>query len=182
MNNDIEEILFSAQEISDRVDVLGKAITEDYRSLVDERGVVLVCILRGSLIFTADLARAIDLPVTLDFIAVSSYGDGVKSSGTVNMVKGLDTDIEGRHVILVEDILDTGLTLSRLIGLLQEKHPASLEVATLLRKDTPDQADIPCKYIGFECPDRFIVGYGLDYAQRYRNLPYVGVLNPSIYQ
>lgn len=180
MHNDIAEILFAEDEIARRVSEIGAQITRDYAGCADE-GIVLVSVLRGAAVFMADLARRIELPVEMDYMAVSSYGDGATSSGVVRILKDLSTEIEGRHVIVAEDILDSGLTLTYLLKNLASRHPASLEVATLLRKKTSAQAKIDCRYIGFECPDRFIVGYGLDYAERYRNLPYIGVLKPEIY-
>ena len=137
--------------------------------------------LRGAAIFMADLARKIDLPVEMDYMAISSYGNGAKSSGVVRILKDLSSQIEGRHVIVAEDILDSGLTLTYLLKNLASRRPASLEVATLLRKRTRAQAKIDCAYVGFECPDEFIVGYGLDFAERYRNLPYIGILKPEVY-
>ena len=129
----------------------------------------------------ADLARAIELPIEMDYMAISSYGNGAKSSGVVRILKDLTSEIEGRHVIVAEDILDSGLTLKYLLKNLSSRNPASIAVATLLRKKTEAQADIDCRYVGFECPDEFIVGYGLDYAERYRNLPYIGILKPELY-
>ena len=148
MHNDISEILFSEQDLAIRVRELGEAITRDYADVAGDAGIVVVSILRGGAVFTCDLIRAIDLPLEVDFMAVSSYG----------------------------------LTLKYLLKNLQSREPASLTVAALMRKDTSAQADIPCRYIGFECPDEFIVGYGLDFAEHYRNLPYIGVLKPEIYQ
>ncbi len=181
MHEDVSRIIFSEQELADRVAEMGAAITRDYASVADE-GIVLVSVLRGAAIFMADLARAVKLPLEMDYMAVSSYGAGVKSSGVVRILKDLSSEITGRHVIIAEDILDSGLTLQYLMENLQSRKPASLEVATLLRKQTKAQADIRCRYTGFECPDEFIVGYGLDYAERYRNLPYIGVLKPELYQ
>lgn len=181
VHNDISEILFSEQDLANRVTELGKTITRDYADVVDE-GIVVVSILRGGAVFTCDLIRAIDLPLEVDFMAVSSYGNGAKSSGVVRILKDLSTDIRGRHVIVAEDIIDSGLTLKYLLENLQSRGPASLTVAALMRKDAPAQADISCRYTGFECPDEFIVGYGLDFAERYRNLPYIGILKPEIYQ
>lgn len=180
MHNDIAEILYSEQQLAERVRELGEAITRDYADA--QGGVVLVSVLRGAAIFMADLARAIQLPLEMDYMAVSSYGNAAKSSGTVRILKDLSANIEGRHVIIAEDILDTGLTLHRLLQELETRRPASLTVAALLRKQTPEQMPVNCKYIGFECPNEFIVGYGLDYAERYRNLPYVGVLKPEVYE
>ena len=182
VHNDLAEVLFTEEEIAGRVGEMGRAITRDYACTADEGGIVLVSVLRGAAIFMADLARRIELPVEMDYLAVSSYGNGAKSSGVVRILKDLTSEIEGRHVIVAEDILDSGLTLTYLLKNLSSRHPASLEVATLLRKKTPAQAKIDCKYLGFECPDDFIVGYGLDYAERYRNLPCIGILKPEIYQ
>lgn len=180
--NDLAEVLFTEDEIAARVAEIGRAITRDYACTADEGGIVLISVLRGAAIFMADLARKIELPVEMDYLAVSSYGNGAKSSGVVRILKDLTSEIEGRHVIVAEDILDSGLTLTYLLKNLSSRHPASLEVATLLRKKTPAQAKIDCKYLGFECPDDFIVGYGLDFAERYRNLPCIGILKPEIYQ
>ena len=180
MHKDIAEILFTEEEIAQRVGDIGAAITSDYADAAEE-GIILISVLRGAAIFMADLARTIDLPVEMDYMAISSYGNGAKSSGVVRILKDLSSEIEGRHVVVAEDILDSGLTLKYLLKNLSSRHPASIEVATLLRKQTLAQAKIDCKYIGVECPDEFIVGYGLDYAERYRNLPYIGVLKPEVY-
>ena len=161
VQNDLAEVLFTEDEIAARVAEIGRAITRDYACTADEGGIVLISVLRGAAIFMADLARKIELPVEMDYLAVSSYGNGAKSSGVVRILKDLTSEIEGRHVIVAEDILDSGLTLTYLLKNLSSRHPASLEVATLLRKKTPAQAKIDCKYLGFECPDDFIVGYGL---------------------
>ena len=168
MHNDISEILFTEKQLADRVGEIGAAITRDYADAADE-GIILISVLRGAAIFMADLARKIELPLEMDYMAISSYGNGAKSSGVVRILKDLSSQIEGRHVIVAED------------KNLSSRQPASIEVATLLRKKTLAQAKIDCKYIGFECPDEFIVGYGLDYAERYRNLPYIGILKPEIY-
>lgn len=181
VQNDLAEVLFTEDEIAARVAEIGRAITRDYACTADEGGIVLISVLRGAAIFMADLARKIELPVEMDYMAISSYGNGAKSSGVVRILKDLTSEIEGRHVIVAEDILDSGLTLTYLLKNLASRHPASVEVATLLRKQTRAQAKIDCKYIGFECPDEFIVGYGLDFAERYRNLPYIGILKPEVY-
>lgn len=181
MHEDVQRIIFTEQELQDRVAELGAAITRDYKDVVGKEGLVLVSVLRGAAIFMADLARKIEIPIEMDYMAVSSYGKGVKSSGVVNILKDLSAPITGRHVLIAEDILDSGLTLQYLLKNLESRGPASLEVCTLLRKNTENQADIACRYEGFECPDEFIVGYGLDYAERYRNLPYIGVLKPEMY-
>ena len=180
VHNDIQEVLFTQEDLARRVGEIGAAITRDYTSAVGD-GIVLVSVLRGAAIFMADLARAIELPIEMDYMAISSYGNGAKSSGVVRILKDLTSEIEGRHVIVAEDILDSGLTLKYLLKNLSSRNPASIAVATLLRKKTEAQADIDCRYVGFECPDEFIVGYGLDYAERYRNLPYIGLLKPELY-
>jgi hypoxanthine phosphoribosyltransferase len=176
---DIDRVILSEEEIQARIAELGAAIRRDYASA--PRPVLLVAVLRGAALFVADLARAVDGRVELDFMAVSSYGSSTKSSGVVRILKDLDEDIEGRDVLVIEDILDTGLTLKYLLRNLASRKPASLEVVTLLAKEGKQQVPIDCKYIGFSIPDEFVVGYGLDYAERYRNLPYIGVLKPAIY-
>ncbi len=173
---DLDRVLFSEEDIRTRVAELGAQITEDYAG----KSIVVISVLRGAAIFMADLVREIHLPVEMDYMAISSYGNGMKSSGVVRILKDLTSQIEGRHVLIAEDILDSGLTLRYLMKNLESREPASIEVATLLRKDTPNQANINCKYIGFECPDEFIVGYGLDYEERYRNLACIGVLKPEV--
>jgi len=178
MHPDIESVIISEEQIDERVRELGAEISRDYAG----ETVLLVAVLRGAAIFLADLSRAISVPVELDFMAVSSYGSSTKSSGVVRILKDLDEQIEGRHVIVVEDILDTGLTLKYLLKNLASRKPASLEVVTLLNKQGKQRVPISCKYSGFSVPDEFVVGYGLDFAERYRNLPYVGVLKPSAYQ
>ena len=175
---DIESIIISEQQLRSRIAELGAQISVDYAG---ER-VLLVAVLRGAALFMADLARQITVPVEIDFMAVSSYGSSTKSSGVVRILKDLDEQIEGRHVLVVEDILDTGLTLKYLLKNLASRKPASLEVATLLSKEGKQRVPISCKYIGFSVPDEFVVGFGLDFAERYRNLPYIGVLRPSAYQ
>ncbi|HEY5548811.1 MAG TPA: hypoxanthine phosphoribosyltransferase [Coriobacteriia bacterium] len=178
MHPDVESVIISEEQIRERVAELGQQISRDYEG----DSVLLVAVLRGAVLFVADLARAIDIPVELDFMAVSSYGSSTKSSGVVRILKDLDEQIEGRHVLVVEDILDTGLTLKYLLKNLASRKPASLEVVTLLSKEGKQRVPISCKYIGFSVPDEFVIGYGLDYAERYRNLPYVGVLRPAAYQ
>jgi hypoxanthine phosphoribosyltransferase len=182
VHKDIKEILYTEEEIAERVKEIGNALTDKYSKLVDAgEKVVLVSVLRGAAIFMADLARATEVTMEMDYMAVSSYGSGVKSSGEVKIIKDLTSQIEGKHVVVVEDILDSGLTLQYLLGVFEKRKPASVEVVTLLRKRTRQQAPIECAHIGFECPDEFIVGYGLDYAERYRNLPYIGILKPEVY-
>jgi hypoxanthine phosphoribosyltransferase len=174
---DIESIIVTEEQVRTRIRELGAEISRDYAG---ER-VLLVAVLRGAAIFLADLAREITIPVEIDFMAVSSYGSSTKSSGVVRILKDLDEQIEGRHVLVVEDILDTGLTLKYLLKNLASRKPASLEVVTLLSKEGKQRVPISCKYVGFAVPDEFVVGFGLDFAERYRNLPYVGVLRPSAY-
>ncbi|ACU93948.1 hypoxanthine phosphoribosyltransferase [Cryptobacterium curtum DSM 15641] len=177
MHEDIDKILFTEDDLRARVSEMGHQITADHQG----ESLLVVSVLRGAAIFMADLVRNITLPLEMDYMAISSYGNGVKSSGIVRILKDLSSSVEGRHVLIAEDILDSGLTLSYLMRNLESRNPASIEVATLLRKKTRAQADIDCRYVGFECPDEFIVGYGLDYAERYRNLPYIGVLKKSVY-
>lgn len=176
MSNDIERVLYTEDQIKQRVRELGEQISRDYAG----KNPLMVCILRGASIFMADLVRSVDLPVEIDFMAVSSYGKAAKSSGIVRIVKDLESPLHGRDVIIVEDVLDSGLTLKYLTANLGSRQPASLEIATLLLKN-PEPAVTP-RYVGFECPNEFVVGYGLDFAERYRNLPYIGVLKPAVYQ
>ena len=176
---DIQEILLDEQDIKDIVKKVGAEITRDYA----DKNPLVIAVLRGAVVFMADIMRAIECPLSIDFMAVSSYGDGVKSSGVVRIVKDLDTKIEGRHVIIVEDVLDSGLTLSYLVRMLQSRNPASIEIAAFLVKDIEGKRPaIDPRYVGTHVPDKFVVGYGLDYAERYRNLPFVGVLKPCVYE
>ena len=177
LEQDIERVLFTEQELKDRVAEIAAQIDRDYAG----KEPMLISVLRGSFIFMADLCRAIDLPCTLDFMSVSSYGKGTTSSGQVQITKDLSEDITGRHVIVVEDILDSGNTLSYLLKILQHRHPASIRLCTLL--DKPDRRVKPVEvhYSGFTIPDAFVVGYGLDYAEKYRNLPYIGIVKPEVY-
>ena len=178
MHPDVEKVLFSEEDIADMVKRLGAQISGDYKG----KDLVLIAVLRGAVVFMGDLMRAIDTDLAIDFMAVSSYGNGTKSSGTVRIIKDLDIDIKDRDVLIVEDILDSGLTLKYLMANLASRGPASLEVCTFLWKDVEGkQAAIDPKYVGTHCPDEFVVGYGLDYAERYRNLPYVGILKPEVY-
>ena len=179
LHPDIERILISEEQLKSSVVEMGQAITRDYAD--SPARLVVVSVLRGAAIFMADLVREIDLPLEMDYMAVSSYGSGTKSSGVINFQKDITTDIRGKHVIIAEDIIDSGLTLEYTIKHLESYGPASVEVAALLRKERPNQADIAARYVGFEIPDEFVVGYGLDCAERYRNLPYIGVLKPRVY-
>lgn len=178
MHDDVQEILFTEQQLKDRVAQLGREISRDYAG---KEPVLLVSVLRGSYIFMADLSRAIDIPVQIDFMSVSSYGKGTSTSGQVEIKKDLSDSIEGVHVIVVEDILDSGNTLSYLLHVLSARHPASISLCTLLDKPERREKPIQADYVGFTVPNAFIVGYGLDYAEKYRNLPYIGVLKPEIY-
>ena len=172
----VEEILIDEQGLSQRVVELGTEISADYRG----RDLLLVGVLKGAVFFIADLMRAIDVPCEVDFMAISSYGSATDSSGVVRILKDLDLSIEGRNVLVVEDILDSGLTLSYLVRTLRARQPASLEVCALLTKPARRTSEVECRYVGFEIPPRFVIGYGLDFAERYRNLPYVGVLRDEI--
>lgn len=177
MHNDIQTILISEEQLHRMVTELGERIRQDYAG----KNLVLVSILKGSVIFMADLMRAIDLPCRIDFMSVSSYGAGVKTSGVVKIIKDLDHSIEGCDVLVVEDILDSGMTLSYILELLSKRNPASIRLCTLFDKPERRKVDIAADYVGMSVPDEFIVGYGLDYAEHYRNLPYVGILKPSVY-
>ncbi|MGH8934342.1 MAG: hypoxanthine phosphoribosyltransferase [Egibacteraceae bacterium] len=177
LHEDVERVLISAERIQDRLREMAAEIDRDYAG----REVLLVGVLKGAFVLMADLSRYLNVPVTLDFIAVASYGSETKTSGTVRILKDLDEGIEGRDVLLVEDIIDSGLTLKYLLGNLRARKPASLEVLALLRKPDVTRVDIPIRYRGFSVPNVFVVGYGLDYAQRYRNLDYVGTLKPAVY-
>lgn len=178
MHEDIAKVLLDADTIQRRVRELGEQLSRDYA----DKNPVLICILKGAAIFMADLVRHISVPVRMDFMAISSYGSGVRTSGVVRILKDLDSSIERQHVLIVEDIVDSGLTLSYLLDNLQSRQPASLRTCVLL--DKPGQRRVPLKadYVGFEIPDEFVVGYGLDYAEKYRNLPYIGVLKPELYK
>ena len=174
---DIEKVLISSEEIEAKLVEMGEAITRDY----DGRSLLLVGVLKGAFVVMADLARHIRLPLEFDFMAVSSYGAATKSSGVVRILKDLDHDLEGRDVLLVEDIVDSGLTLKYLLKNLAARKPASLEVAAMLRKTGIQKVPLDLRYIGFDIPPEFVVGYGLDYAERFRNLPYVATLKPEAY-
>ncbi|MDQ3867225.1 MAG: hypoxanthine phosphoribosyltransferase [Actinomycetota bacterium] len=172
----VSEILVDESTLQRRVAELGAEISADYGG----RDLLLVGVLKGAIFLMADLMRRIALPCEVDFMAISSYGAGVDSSGVVRILKDLDVSIEGRNVLIVEDIVDSGLTLSYLIRNLEARHPASLETCALLTKPERRENDVECRYIGFEIPNRFVIGYGLDFAERYRNLPYIGVLRDEL--
>lgn len=182
--SDIERVIISGARLADRVQALGDAITRAYAPHIAGDRLIVAVTLRGAAVFAADLARVINLPLELDFLSAASYGDRAVTSGSVRFLKDLETNIEGRHVLIVEDILDSGLTLAKLVDTLAVRNPASLRVCALLDKgnDFPLRASAETlAFTGFLIPDEFVVGYGLDYAQRYRNLPYVGVLKPDVY-
>ena len=177
MKDDIEEILLTEKDLQKAVKKLGKQISADYEG----KNLMLVAVLKGSVIFMADLMRSITIPISIDFMSVSSYGGGVKSTGIVKIIKDLDHDISGYDILIVEDILDSGLTLSYLTNVLRQRKVNSIKIATLLDKPERRQVDIKPDYACFVVPDKFVVGYGLDYDQKYRNLPYVGVVKPEVY-
>ena len=177
MGADLDEVLITPDRLQNRIAELAAQIDADYAG----RELLLVGVLKGAVMVMADLARAMRLPVQMDWMAVSSYGSGTKSSGVVRILKDLDTDITGRHVLVVEDIVDSGLTLSWLVRNLQSRGPASLRVCTLLRKPGAVRAGVDLAYTGFDIADAFVIGYGLDYAERYRNLPFIGTLAPHVY-
>ena len=177
LGTDLKEVLIPAERLQARVAELAARIDADYAG----KDLLLVGVLKGALMVMADLARAVHLPVEMDWMAVSSYGSGTRSSGVVRILKDLDADISGRHVLVVEDIVDSGLTLSWLVGNLRSRDPASVEVCVMLRKPAAVRMDVEVAYTGFEIADEFVVGYGLDYAERYRNLPFIGTLAPHVY-
>ena len=178
MHDDIKNVLVSEEELKAKVAELGAQISRDYEG----KNLVLVSILKGSVVFMADLMRAVSIPCSIDFMVVSSYGGAnTTSTGLVKIVKDLDQDLSGKDLLIVEDILDTGITLSHLVPMLKLRNPASVRLCTILSKPSRRKADIEPDYLGFEVPDEFVVGYGLDYDEKYRNLPYVGVLKPEVY-
>ena len=178
MGDQLEKVLVNEQQIGQRLDQLAQQIDQDYQ----DRELLLVGVLKGAVMVMADLSRRLHSALTMDWMAVSSYGSGTKSSGVVRILKDLDTDVHGRHVLVVEDIIDSGLTLSWLTGNLRSRGAASVEIAALLRKPSAAQAPVDVKYVGFDIPSEFVVGYGLDYAESFRNLPFVGTLAPHVYQ
>jgi hypoxanthine phosphoribosyltransferase len=181
---DIKSVLLSSDQIQMRVAELGALVGDDYRHRIGphDDDLLLVTVLKGAVMFVTDLARAIPLPTQLEFMAVSSYGSSTSSSGVVRILKDLDRDINDRDVLIVEDIVDSGLTLSWLLRNLATRRPRSLQVCTLLRKPDAVRADVDITYVGFDIPNEFVVGYGLDYAERYRDLPYIGTLDPKVYE
>lgn len=177
MTEDIKEVLLSQEEISEIVKRLGKEISEDY----NDKNLILISILKGSVVFMADLMRAITIPCAIDFMVVSSYGSKARSSGMVKIIKDLDINLSGYDLLIVEDILDTGRTLSSLMEILKTRNPKSIKLCTFLDKPDRRAVDITADYMGTQVPDEFVVGYGLDYNEKYRNLPYVGILNENVY-
>ena len=171
----VTDVLIGEEALQRRIAELGEEISADYAG----RDLLLVGVLKGAVFFMADLMRGLTIPCEIDFMAISSYGDSTDSSGVVRILKDLDINIEGRDVLVVEDIIDSGLTLSYLIRSLEAREPATLEICALLTKPERREIDVPVRYVGFEIPNRFVIGYGLDFAERYRNLPYVGVLDPA---
>ena len=178
MINDMESILLTEEQIRDRVAQMGAEISRDYA----DKDPLFVGVLKGCFVFMADLMRAVSVPCGMDFMVVSSYGSGVKTTGAVEIIKDLSQDIQGRHIVIVEDILDTGVTLHYLSRYLKNRDPASVTIATFLDKPERRRADVSARYVGFTVPDAFVVGDGLDYAEKYRNLPFVGILKPEIYE
>lgn len=177
MKNDIKEVLFTEEQLKQKVRELGAQITADYQGKYP----LIVSVLKGSYVFMADLTRCIDVPCQVDFMVVSSYGAGTKTSGEVQIIKDLENSIDGRDLIIVEDILDSGVTLSYLMKVLNARGANSIRLCTLLSKPDRRKVEVPIDYLGFEIPDEFVVGYGLDFAEKYRNLPYIGILKPSVY-
>lgn len=177
MQDDIKEVLFSQEKLAHIVENMGKCISRDYEG----KNLLMVSILKGSVVFMTDLMRAVTVPCSIDFMSVSSYGSGVKTSGVVKIIKDLDIDLKGWDVLVVEDILDSGLTLSYILEILQAREPKSIHLCTLFDKPDRRTADVKADYVGTVVPDEFIVGYGLDYAEKYRNLPFVGILKPEVY-
>lgn len=178
MHEDIDEIMISEEQVRAKVQELGEQITRDYRG----KNLLLLGTLKGAVPFIADLARAIELPLEVDYMAVASYGNTTQSSGVVRILKDLEGPIDQKHVLIIEDIIDSGLTLHYLVDLLRQRNPLSLRICTLLNKERTRLKQAEVSYVGFSIPDKFVVGYGLDYAQRYRNLPYIGILKPSVYE
>ncbi|MDP8226645.1 hypoxanthine phosphoribosyltransferase [bacterium] len=178
MHNDIEKILYTEQDIKEKVKELGEQISSDYK----DKNPILISILKGGVVFLADIMRALDIPIEIDFMGVASYGNSTKSSGVVQITKDCNIDISDRHVLIIEDIVDTGLSLNYILRYLQGKNPLSLRICVLMDKVDAHELDIEMSYKAFDVPNEFIVGYGLDYDEKYRNLPYIGILKKEIYQ
>ena len=177
MREDVKKVLFDEEQLAKKVNELGTQISKDYKG----KDLIVVGVLKGSVVFAADLIKNITIPCEIDFMAVSSYGNATESSGVVRIIKDLDHNIEGKHVLLVEDIVDSGITLTYLLKYLKARKAESIEIVTLLNKPERRTVDLDVKYIGFEVPNEFIIGYGIDYAEKYRNLPFVGVLKEEVY-
>ncbi|WP_324649459.1 hypoxanthine phosphoribosyltransferase [Georgenia sp. H159] len=177
MGSDLEKVLISEEQIAARLDEMAAEIDADYAG----KDLLLVGVLRGAIMVMADLSRRLHTSIEMDWMAVSSYGSGTKSSGVVRILKDLDTDLHGRHVLIAEDIIDSGLTLSWLVSNLRSRGPASVEIATLLRKPEAAKVEVDVRYVGFDIPPEFVIGYGLDFAEKYRHLPFVGTLAPHVY-
>ncbi|HBM79475.1 MAG: hypoxanthine phosphoribosyltransferase [Clostridiales bacterium] len=178
LNDDVQEVLITKERLAERIAELGKQISKDY----ENKDLMLIGVLKGSVPFMADLMREITVDCTMDFMAVSSYGSSTQSSGVVRILKDLDSDIENKHVLIVEDIIDTGYTLKYLLGNLNSRKPADVEICCLLDKPDRRMVNLDIKYEGFKIPDAFVIGYGLDYAERYRNLPFIGILKKEVYE
>lgn len=178
MREDLQEVLFSEEVLTTKIKELAQQISEDYKG----KNLLVVGILKGSVLFAAELIKNISIPCEIDFMAVSSYGNSTETSGVVRILKDLDQDIEGKHILIVEDIVDTGVTLSYLLKYLKARKASGIDIVALLNKQARRRVEIDVKYVGFEVPDAFIVGYGIDYAEKYRNLPCIGILKPEIYE
>jgi len=178
MYEDVSEVLLTEEQIQQRIRELAEEISADYRG----KDLLLVCVLKGGVLFLTDLMRQLDIPHAIDFMAISSYGAGTESSGVVRILMDLNTSIEGKNVLIVEDIVDTGHTLDYILRNLSTRRPASLKVCALLNKPSRRQVDVPIHYVGFDIPNKFVIGYGLDFGEKYRNLPFVGVLKPEFYR
>ncbi|OPH51225.1 hypoxanthine phosphoribosyltransferase [Paenibacillus ferrarius] len=177
MYSDIQEVLYSEEQIQNKIKELGDRLSSDYEG----KNPLVICVLKGAFIFMADLVKQIRVPLEIDFMAVSSYGQSTKSSGVVKIIKDLDVPVEGRHILIVEDIIDSGLTLTYLIDVLERRNAKTVSVVALFNKPARRTVELEPDYAGYELPDEFVVGYGLDYAEKYRNLPFIGILKPEIY-
>ncbi|CAH1229127.1 Hypoxanthine-guanine phosphoribosyltransferase [Paenibacillus allorhizoplanae] len=177
MYSDIQEVLYSEEQIQGKIKELGELLSTDYEG----KNPLVICVLKGAFIFMADLVKQIRVPLEIDFMAVSSYGQSTKSSGVVKIIKDLDVPVEGRHILIVEDIIDSGLTLSYLIDVLERRNAKTISVVALFNKPARRTVELEPDYAGYVLPDEFVVGYGLDYAEKYRNLPFIGILKPEIY-
>ncbi|MGG1514620.1 hypoxanthine phosphoribosyltransferase [Paenibacillus oryzisoli] len=177
MYNDIQDVLYSEEQIQGKIKELGEKLSADYEG----KNPLVICVLKGAFIFMADLVKQIRVPLEIDFMAVSSYGQSTKSSGVVKIIKDLDVPVEGRHILIVEDIIDSGLTLSYLIDVLERRNAKTISVVALFNKPARRTVELEPDYEGYELPDEFVVGYGLDYAEKYRNLPFIGILKPEVY-